>query len=260
MLTIPTHLLVPHAGHRAVLVDARGALPRLDLDIEEGDTVVVGVCRALQSAWNLEAVVLETHLPRAPDESSDDYVALAVIDEPHPSWTAPAGTQWDQSPGELPERVGPRAATWLGEWETGAEPPALRPRWARPGWHARATAWIRAALEQAGRPAAGKIEMRRLWGISAIARVRTADGGTAWFKAVFPHFEAEVAMTHFLEAVTPDAVPHVIAADTDAGWLLLDDVGAEPVGNAATDEQLAAAIRRLVEIQASMAGREEELR
>jgi len=260
MLTIPTHLLMPHQGHGAVLVDAHGALPRLDLVLEEEDTVVIGVLRAVRSAWNLDAVVLETHLPPAPGGSSDDHVALAVIDEPDRSWTAPAGTRWDQPPRELPERVGLRAASWLGEWETGAEPPPLRPRWARPGWHARATAWIRAALEEAGRPAAGEIEMRRLWGISAIARVATAGGGTAWFKAVFPQFEVEVAITRFLEAAIPDAVPHVIAADGDAGWLLLDAVGAEPVGSAATDDQLAAAIRRLVQIQASMAGREEELR
>jgi aminoglycoside phosphotransferase (APT) family kinase protein len=102
--------------------------------------------------------------------------------------------------------------------------------------------------------------MRRLWGISAVARVPTADGGTAWFKAVFPLFETEVATTRLLDAAFPGAVPHVIAADQDAGWLLLDDAGAEPIGTAATDEQLAAAIRRLVRIQAGMAGREEELR
>jgi aminoglycoside phosphotransferase (APT) family kinase protein len=260
MLTIPTHLLMPQANHGAILVDAHGSLPLLSLDLKEEDTVVVGVRRALRSAWNLDAVVLETHLPPAPEGSSDDHVALAVIDAPDPRWTAPAGTRWDQSPRELPERVGPRAATWLGEWEAGAEPPPLRPRWARPGWHARAAAWIRAALEQAGRPAAGEIEMRRLWGISAIARIATADGGTAWFKAVFPPFKAEVTVTRFLEASTPDAVPHVIAAEGDAGWLLLDDLGAEPIGSAATDDQLAAAIRRLVQIQASMAGREDELR
>ncbi len=262
MLTIPAYLLVPHPGHGAVLVDAQGALPRLDLDLEEEDTLVIGVRRALRSAWNLDAVVLETHLPPAPDGSSGrkELVALAVIDEPEPSWTAPAGTRWGQPPRELPMRVGPRAATWLGEWETGAEPPELRPRWARPGWHARATAWIHAALEQAGLPAAGEIEMRRLWGISATARVPTADGGAAWFKAVFPRFRAEVAMTRFLEAAIPEAVPHVIAADGDAGWLLLDEAGAGPVGSAATDDQLAAAIRRLVQIQAGMVGREEELR
>ena len=102
--------------------------------------------------------------------------------------------------------------------------------------------------------------MRRLWGISATARVPTMDGGAAWFKAVFPMFEAEVAITRFLEAEIPEAVPHVIAADEASAWLLLDEAGTEPVGTAATDDQLAGAIRRLVQIQVSMAGRVEELR
>ncbi len=260
MLTIPAHFLVPHPGHGAVLVDADGALPRVDLVLEEEDTLVIGVHRTLRSAWNLDAVVLETHLPPAPDGSADGHSALAVLDTPDPSWTVPPGVRWGQPPREIPERVGPRAATWLEEWETNADPPPLRPRWARPGWHKRATAWIRDALEEAGRPAAGEIEMRRLWGISATARVPTADGGSAWFKAVFPPFRAEVAITRFLETAAPGAVPHVIAADEAAGWLLLDEVGAAPVGSAATDEQLGAAIRRLVQIQAGMAGREEELR
>jgi aminoglycoside phosphotransferase (APT) family kinase protein len=102
--------------------------------------------------------------------------------------------------------------------------------------------------------------MRRLRGISATARVPTADGGSAWFKAVSPLFKAEVAITRLLHTAIPEAVPHVIASDEDAGWLLLDDVGPGPVGFAATDEQLTAAIRRLVQIQVRTAGREEELR
>lgn len=259
-MTIPTHVLMPRAGHGAVLVDARGSLPKLDLDLKDDDTVVVGVRRALRRAWNLDAVVLETHLPPPADGSLDGQVALAVLDEPDPRWPPPAGTCWGQPPRELPDRVGGRAATWLGEWESGAQPPALRPRWAHPGWQERVTAWIGASLEHAERPVAGEIEIRRLWGISAVARVPTANAGTAWFKAVFPLFETEIATTRLLDTAFPGAVPHVIAADEDAGWLLLDDVGADPVGAAATDDQLAAAIRRLVQIQAGMAGRERELR
>jgi len=40
---------------------------RPGLDLKEEDSVVVGVRRAVRSAWNLDAVVLETHLPPAPD-------------------------------------------------------------------------------------------------------------------------------------------------------------------------------------------------
>jgi len=260
MPTIPAHLLVPSHGHHAVLVDADGALPTLDLELDDDDTIVLAVRRMLRSAWNLASIVLETHLSPAPDEASEGHVALAVLDETDPSWSPPPGMRWDQPPRQLPERIGRRAVTWLDEWQSRTAPPPLRSRWARHGWHARATAWIVAALEDAGRPAAGEVEIRRQWGISATARVPTADGGTAWFKAVCPHFDAEVTITRFLHTVVPEAVPHVIAADDDVGWLLLDDVGVGPIGFDATEEQLARAIRRLVQIQAEMVGRDGELR
>ena len=242
MPTIPAHLLIPGPGH-GVLVDADGALPTLDLELDDDDTIVLAVRRMLRSAWNLDAIVLETHLPPGPHDASEDHVALAVLDETVPSWTPPPGMRWDQPPRQLPERIGRRAATWLDEWQSRTAPPPLRSRWARRGWHARATSWITAALEDAGRPVAGEIEIRRQWGISATARVPTADGGTAWFKAVCPHFDAEVTITRFLQTVVAEAVPHVIAADNDAGWLLLDDVGTGPIGFDATEEQLARAIR-----------------
>lgn len=251
---------MPHRSRDSVLVDAVGSLPRVDLELAEEDTLVVAVQRTMRAAWDLDAVVLETHLPPAPGGPSEDLVALAVLDEPAPDWTPPPGTRWGSAPTSLPERVAQRAATWLAEWALHADPPPLRARWARPGWHARATGWIRAALEDAGRSAGGDIEIRRLWGISATARVAAADGSVAWFKAVFPHFAAEVPITRFLESVAPNAGPHVIASDDDAGWLLLDDVGGEPIGLEASEEQLASAIRSLVRIQAAMVGREGELR
>jgi hypothetical protein len=260
MPTVPAHLLVPRAGNGAVLVDADGALPRLELELAEGDTIVVAVRRQLRSAWDLDAIVLETHLP-PPQDGSDDHVALAVLDAPDEGWSVPSFVRWGEAPASLPERIGPRAATWLDEWRSGMAPPPLRPRWARPGWHARATSWIRASLEAAGRPATGEIDIRRLWGISATARVPTADGGAAWFKAVFPPFDREVAITRLLETQVPGAVPTVIAVEEREGWLLLDDVGGgEPIGFDANEDQLATAIGRLVETQIGLAGREEQLR
>ena len=260
MPTLPVHLLLPRAGRTDVLVDADGALPELQVELEHDDTVVVGLRRALGSNWNFDPIVLETHLPPSPDGSENDLVALAVLDAGDAEWPTPPGYRWGRPPRVLPERVGPRAAAWLEEWRTGAEPPALRPRWSRPGWDARASAWIRDALERAGRSARGEIEIRRLWGISAMARVPTADGGVAWFKAVFPRFDHEIAVTRFLERAVPDAGPHVIAAEDVEGWMLLDEVGGEPLGIDATEDELAASIRRLVEIQAAFVGRQEELR
>jgi hypothetical protein len=259
MPTIPAFVLVPRADRASVLVDPSGELPRLDLVLDDDDTIVIGVLRLLRSSWDLDGVVLETHLPPGPDGSDGD-VALAVLDPPDDAWSPPPGIRWAPPPTVLPKRVGRRAATWLDEWRSATAPPALRARWARPGWHARARAWVRDALEAAGQPRSGAFEIRRMWGISATARVETAGAGAAWFKAVFPHFDSEVTITRFLETVLPDAVPHVIAAEESEGWLLLGDVGPGPIGFESTEVQLAAAVRCLVAIQAALAGREEELR
>lgn len=259
MPTIPTHLLVPRSGSREILVDSDGTLPRLDLELKVEDTIVGAVGRHLRSGWGLDAIVLETHLP--PPRDGSDAVALAVLEAPDEGWGVPPRTRWGGAPAQLPERIGPRALTWLDEWRSGVGPPRLRPRWARPGWQRRATSWIRASLDRAGRPATGEIEFRRLWGISSTARVPTANGGAAWFKAVFPHFDNEVAITRFLDAEVPGAVPAVIAADEREGWLLLDDVGGGlAIGFDANDDQLTASIRRLVEIQIAFVGREDQLR
>ncbi|HSG66173.1 MAG TPA: phosphotransferase [Gammaproteobacteria bacterium] len=50
-------------------VDADGALPRLDLELGDDDTLVGAVRRQLRSAWDLDAIVLETHLPPPLGES-----------------------------------------------------------------------------------------------------------------------------------------------------------------------------------------------
>lgn len=270
MATLRTHLLVPRGdGHSVLTVD--GTLPVLDLAIGREETVVVALRRQLAADWSLDGVVLETHLrpldasvhtadaPVHAGDEDDAYVALGVLEPPEPSWTPPAGIRWDSPPATLPDFVGARASTWLAELTGTAEPDPLRPPWSRSGWQRRAEAWIRDSLDAIDRPAAGPAEVRRLWGISALERVPTADGGTAWFKAVFAPFRHEVAVTRLLASAVPDAVPRVLASDDERGWLLLDDVPGGPLGWEASQETAEAAIRKLVEIQAAMRGREAEI-
>lgn len=246
------HLLVPHAdGRRQLAANGAGRprLPSIAPALERGDTIVTAVQRILRDSWGLEAVVLETHLPPPPDGAG--YVALAVLEPPPTGWTAPAGLSWADAVGEPPERIAPRVRTWLGEWAEANEPPALRPRWSRPGWLSRATSWTHAALADHGLRADGPMEMRRLWAISALLRAPHDGGHAAWFKAVFPHFHHEPAVTALLERSVPGLVPPVLATDVDEGWLLLEEAG-EPlpgVEDGGTDEVVLAAIGQLVDGQ-----------
>lgn len=257
------HLLVPHGdGRRVLAVDADGrvALPSVRVALDRGDRVVTAVQRALRASWSLDAAILETYLPPPDDDLADaGEEALVVLETPPAGWSAPTALDWVSAPDQIPERLAERARTWLAEWASHSVPPALRPRWSRPGWMARATDWIRASLADRGLRPAAPPDVRRLWAISALVRIPLDGGSAAWFKAVFPHFHHEPAVTALLERLVPGLVPAVIATDADEGWLLLEETGAPvPGDDAAADEVALAAIGQLVDAQAATRERLDE--
>ena len=249
------HLLIPNTDRSSVVVRATDVgvlLPMVVPMLYDGDTLVTALLRHLNASWGLDLVVLETYLPPPHEEQPTIRPALAVFDAPIEEWSIPAGLGWWPIEDLRPvthELVAPRIDSWLQEWKSDSEIPDRRPRWSRPGWHAAATAWISDALEVAGRRQDAAIEVRRLWGISAVMRASTTDG-SAWFKAVFTLFHHEPQVTTELERIVATAVPHVIASDAPRGWLLLDDAGTRPTENEADFEILLAAIHSLVGVQA----------
>jgi len=86
----------------------------------------------------------------------------------------------------------------------GAAVPEQRASWARTGWWAEAEQW--AGLE---------LEPVRLWPLSAVLR-----NGPVWFKAVFPLFHHEPAITVAVGS------PVVHRADHERGWMLMREVRA----------------------------------
>jgi hypothetical protein len=102
----------------------------------------------------------------------------------------------------VPEPLRPALERTLAELRGLAPIPAARPPWSRPGWHAEAEAWFGAPLEQF-----------RIWPLSAVLRA-----GDAWFKAVFPLFHHEPAVT---EAI---GRPRVLRSDHERGWMVVEHV------------------------------------
>ena len=92
--------------------------------------------------------------------------------------------------------------------------------WARPGWRARAQAWIEAQVDGTVGDA---VEVKiRPW--SAVLRQPTA-AGDVYFKANLPALANEPGLTRLLHRISPGHVLDVLADDPDEGWMLQADGG-----------------------------------
>lgn len=250
------HLVVPRPDGSLLLRD--GEVPCVRPSIGEDETLVKALERHLRDAWRLDPVILETYLPHADDEAT--LAALAVLEPPPDGWSPPAELTWGAaSQAVAPETLASRAATWIDEWRDRTPPPALRARWSRPGWQARARAWIERTLDRIGRRSTGTIEMQRLWTLTALMRVPT-DEGPVWFKGVFPHFAHEPAVTRMLARSAPSVMPAVLAIEDDEGWLLTDDVPGDQLAMSTDATSITAAVRALVEVQRGSVDRHDALR
>ena len=144
-----------------------------------------------------------------------------------------------------PAELRPALERWTAE-QRGAPVPALRPAWARPGWHAEAEAWAGVEL----RPV-------RLWPLSAVLRGERADGAV-YFKAVFPLFHHEPAITEALAREHPRDVPELLAVDRDRGWMLMRELPPSP-GWEVPGRRWAPALRVFGRIQREWVGRRRDI-
>ena len=115
--------------------------------------------------------------------------------------------------------------------------------WLQPAWRAGAHDWIRARLADHDLKPTGAIEQAHVRWWSTVMRVPT-DAGDAYFKACAPVHAFEAGLLALLARVRPEAVPELLAADTERGWFLMRDGGTR--------------LRELVETAADL-GRWEEL-
>jgi aminoglycoside phosphotransferase (APT) family kinase protein len=89
----------------------------------------------------------------------------------------------------------------------------------------------------------------RVWPLSAVLR-----SGDVWFKAVFPLFHHEPAVTEALARTHPRHVTAVLRIDEERGWMLMRELRGRKPGD------LAAPLRTLGAIQRAWRERTQELR
>jgi hypothetical protein len=158
-----------------------------------------------------------------------------VVDQADAPVPAPDGLAWrpltpSLIPSAEPALARPYLGRWLAELDRTATGPG-RPPWSRPGWLARASAWMADRLAEIGSPLVATPQMHALWGLSAVIRGETADGAF-FLKACSPVFPTEPAITRVLAASDPDLLPNVVAVDEAENWLLMGDIGKTFVGDA----------------------------
>jgi hypothetical protein len=146
----------------------------------------------------------------------------------------PGGPTWRALTSALVASTEPALARsyllrWLSELDGTAEG-AGRPPWSRPGWLARASAWMADRLAEVGSPLVAAPQMHALWGLSAVIRGETADGAY-YLKGCSPVFPTEAAITRTLAASDPDLLPIVVATDDAENWLLMGDLGKTFIGD-----------------------------
>jgi hypothetical protein len=258
-------LIVPGPDRGTLLLTDGGELPPFVRAGDVDEASIVAVDRLVHGELSLPCAVLESHPQWAGVPEGASIPTLATTEPAPASWQPPTGLSFraiPDVPAGLPASLVPRAREWLEDLRAGSrEPPALRPRWSRPGWRARAAAWMTAAAADAGQPLTGEPQSFYLRGISALLRAPTA-GRELFLKAVFPPFHAEPVLTELLAARFPGHLPRVLATEPNEGWLLLEDIEATLIGelpDADRPAALAIGSRAIVEIQTAMADRPDDL-
>jgi hypothetical protein len=121
---------------------------------------------------------------------------------------------------DVPDALRPAYDRCLAEL-AGAPVPATRPAWAREGWHEQVEAWAGLPLEQVNS-----------WPLAAVLR-----NGDVWFKAVFPLFHYEPAVT---EAI---GMPRVLRSEHERGWMLMEGAHGDELDHTVALQAIAAVHR-----------------
>ncbi len=239
-------MLVPHPRRTAVLVpetttSLETPTPRQvrlpTLHIPSGEPSLSEILASVDLLDTDTTAVLRTVMTSAGEAEDGDpgdrggATMLVEFDtaaaDPPPGWT------WLDLDAEAilrlePESARAAVASWARERVEGWSP--LRPAWSRPGWLARASAWMVEQMAVNGRPAVGAPRQHQLWNVSVVLRA-PAEAGDVFFKCSAEIFRHEAAMTQGLAERMPALVPEVIAVDAAQGWMLMADLGAAELGD-----------------------------
>jgi hypothetical protein len=249
--------IIPHPSEPWVLLlagEAGWALPSVSLELGSRYDELRLLRQALREQFGVDAIVLRSIAVR--DEAAKQADTIYILENHSLDWAPPVGQWIDREQlanlaVALPEQ---RAAVeeWLAQ-AAGAPLPEQRMPWARPGWFARAAAWMEQQLAARGYILESPADQIRSASISCVLRARTTRGDI-YFKAAaaLPLFGDEPALTQSLAERFPDVVPTILATEPAQHWMLMADFGL-PLSNSRDRAMWAEALRQFAPIQVACA-------
>jgi hypothetical protein len=246
-------ILVPHPNRPAVLTTEDGLLPMVTSNGSSTTDQLDAVAARLGSLPPVLRIIIGPL-----DGQGEAPLRLVDLDTTGPD--APAGLRWTDTDGLDLARAAPpdlrdAARRAIGRHRDG--PGRLDPPWSRPGWFARASAWMTDRMGELGAPASEPPRVVYLWGIAIVLRA-PSPAGAMFLKCSAPVFGQEAAVTGALAEATPVLVTRVAAVEPDEGWLLMYDHGERSLGER-PPEGWAVGLDLLATVQQAWTGRTDEL-
>ena len=224
-----TSLIVAHpVERRFLLVSDKGGwiLPRVS-GVTNHDVMVGPIQQGIREQLGLN-VSVGRQLHHWDDELSNLTNFLYEADLLAPQ-ALPADTRWGGKEDissiilALKEQSSVLLA-WLNEQEV----PSIRVPWFRTGWYSHAEEWIKTAVDGAGFKLTGLPEQVKASDFCTVQRIPT-NKGDLYFKATGPAAQHEAILSNHLDQHYPGKSVGVLAIEPIKGWLLMKDIGGEPL-------------------------------
>lgn len=252
-LRVDCYLIVPHVEEEKLLVCTEEdycTLPHF-CACEHASGAAGHINRWVDKELGLRAITLR-HIGDEADDVHQRVVRLYLLENRNPHWQPPENCRWSPL-GQLGEfdsaRAGQRdkIAAALDELAQ-KDPPPERLPWSQRGWYDEANAWIDSRAVEADCKRRDPIEQVMVWEQSCVLRAHTARGDL-YFKASPPMYTHETAITYALSQHDPQHMPAVLAADLDRRWLLMRDLGGQPLMRSTKKEHWFKALSTYAQLQ-----------
>jgi hypothetical protein len=252
-------VLIPHPTQGRAFVVRAGdgwALPEFLPDREHPD--LPEALPAIQAQLRIDASIL--YDLRRYERVIPGPLNVFVLEVRADAWNPPPEGRWigaedlHDLPMPFPQQRRVLQA-WLAE-AGGATLPTIGLPWWKPGWLAEVESWLLPEVRRLGYAPTGTVERRKSGYTSAIVRVpcRPVD---LYLKVMAPPLVHEARLLPILAREHPTRFPVVLASDAEHGWMLMRDMGGQPLGSHVPIERWEEIARIYGELQVAVAPRTE---